>query len=112
MFLVPGDSPIGLRLPLESIPWADAETIEAELEADPFAPRPPLPSRQSFLRDRAADERHARGNGRDGGIEGFRPVAQELPVIGREEPGLVRTALTVEPRDGKMHVFLPPLFAV
>ena len=39
-------------------------------------------------------------------------MAQELPVIGRGEPGLVRTALAVEPRDGKMHVFLPPLFAV
>jgi uncharacterized protein (DUF2126 family) len=33
-------------------------------------------------------------------------------VIGQDEPGLVRTALAVEPRDGKMHVFLPPLFAV
>ncbi len=48
----------------------------------------------------------------DSGIEDFRPVPQELPVIGQGEPELVRTALAVEPRDGKMHVFLPPLFAV
>src|SRR3984957_14591130 len=107
MFLIPGDSPIGLRLPLDSIPWADGETIEAEIEPDPFAPRDRLPSRQSFVHRRIADTR-----GRDSGIEGFRPVPQELPVIGRGEPGLVRTALAVEPRDGKMHVFLPPLFAV
>jgi uncharacterized protein (DUF2126 family) len=106
MFLVPGDSPIGLRIPLESIPWADPDTIEAQLEPDPFAPREALPPRRALLHRRLVE------NGRDRGIEGFRPVAQELPVVGRGEPGLVRTALAVEPRDGKMHVFLPPLFAV
>ena len=106
MFLVPGDSPIGLRLPLDSIPWADAETIEPQFEPDHFAPRDRLPPRQSFLHRRITDAERASG------IEGFRPVAQELPVIGKGEPGLVRTALCVEPRDGKMHVFLPPLFAV
>ncbi len=102
MFLVPGDSPIGLRLPLESIPWAAGDTIEPSLEPDPFAPRGPLPSRQALMH-RGPPEN---------GIEGFRPVAQELPVVGRGEPGLVRTALAIEPRDGKMHVFLPPVFAV
>jgi uncharacterized protein (DUF2126 family) len=107
MFLTPGDSPIGLRLPLDSIPWADPETIEADLEPDPFAPRPPLPPREAFSQRRIAE-----AASRDSGIEGFRPVPQELPVIGKSEPGLVRTALAVEPRDGKMHVFLPPLFAL
>ncbi len=107
MFLVPGDSPIGLRLPLESIPWADPDTIETQIEPDPFAPRDRLPPRQAFLHRRASDDAAP-----DGGIEGFRPVPQALPVIGRDEPGLVRTALAVEPRDGKIHVFLPPLFAV
>ena len=45
-------------------------------------------------------------------IEGFRPVQQELPVVGQEEPGLVRTALCVEARDGMIHVFYPPLYDV
>lgn len=105
LFLVPGDAPIGYRLPLESLPWADPETIERESEPDPFAPGAPLPprptSRQPF--------RAAAGETMGAGAEGFRPVPQDLPVVGRGQPDLVRTALTVEPRDGLIHVFFPPL---
>ncbi len=47
--------------------------------------------------------------------ERFRPVAQEIPVIGpknkRGAVDTVRTALTVEARDGVIHVFFPPLYA-
>ena len=42
LYLFPGDSPMGLRLPLDSLPWSspgDRRTIE---ELDPFAPRGPL----------------------------------------------------------------------
>jgi uncharacterized protein (DUF2126 family)/transglutaminase-like putative cysteine protease len=102
MFLVPGDSPIGLRLPLESLPWADPAHIETEAEVDPFAPREKLPPRPEFKRLQTAAP---------GGIEGFRPVPQDAPVVGKEEPGLVRTALAVEARDGILHVFYPPLYA-
>ncbi len=104
MFLIPGDSPVGLRLPLESLPWADPAHIEVEFEADPFAPRKPLPKRDSMQLTRE-------GYG-GSGIEGFRPVPQDAPVVGREEPGLVRTALAVEARDGILHVFYPPLYDV
>jgi uncharacterized protein (DUF2126 family) len=104
MFLVPGDSPVGLRLPLESLPWADPEHLEREFEVDPFAPRDKLPTRDSLQRIRETVPAST--------IEGFRPVPQALPVIGREEPGLVRTALAVEARDGIIHVFYPPLYAV
>ena len=100
LFLVPGDSPIGLRLPLDSLPWADPDAIEAEVERDPFAEPEPLPA-QAVLRARRAMA---------DGIEGFRPVAQALDEIGKGEPELVRTALAVEPRGGLLHVFFPPLF--
>jgi uncharacterized protein (DUF2126 family)/transglutaminase-like putative cysteine protease len=103
MYLVPGDSPIGLRLPLDSLPWADPEEIEQEFEPDAFMPQPPLPRRQAML------ARFAEGMA--AGPESLRPVAQELPVVGRGEPELVRTALCVEPRNGLLHVFLPPLYA-
>ena len=38
MFLIPGDAPIGFRLPLDSLPWADPNSIEFDQFADPFAP--------------------------------------------------------------------------
>jgi uncharacterized protein (DUF2126 family)/transglutaminase-like putative cysteine protease len=104
LFLIPGDSPMGFRLPLESLPWANPDTIESPFEPDPFAPREPLPSQQSLRRARAVRPLGS-------GIENFQPVPQPIPEIGRGEPDLVRTALCVEPRQGILHVFLPPLFA-
>ena len=104
LFLVPGDSPVGFRLPLESLPWADPSSLELDVERDPFAPIEPLPSRQSFERIRPSLPNA-------GTAEAFRPVPQALPVVGRGEPGLVRTALAVEARGGVMHVFMPPLYA-
>ena len=126
LFLVPGDSPIGFRLPLESLPWADPDSIEADFPADPFAPHAKLPSRDALLygqngvdgQDRQVSNEAMRrqsslrrDSGMGVGAEGFRPVPQDLPVVGRGEPGLVRTALSVEARGGKLHIFLPPLQA-
>src|SRR5271165_382938 len=105
MFLVPGDSPIGLRLPLEALPWADPDHIETDFPPDPFAPRVKLPTIEELRRRRVPSPLGQP-------IHDFRPVPQDLPVVGREEPDIVRTALAVEPRDGKLHVFFPPLFAL
>ena len=132
LFLVPGDSAIGFRLPLESLPWAAADTIEAQFERDPFAARPPFAPRaalgraslqavagfaerpswppQAYLR--GGPMLHARGEPGPG-LDAFRPLDQrgrESLEIGRGEPDLVRTALTVEAREGRLHVFLPPLY--
>ena len=103
LFLLPGDSPIGLRLPLESLPWADPDTIEPMFEPDPFDKAEKLPP-QALLRAR----REAPAGP---GIEDWRPQAQALPEVGKGEPDLVRTALAVEPRGGLIHVFFPPLMA-
>jgi uncharacterized protein (DUF2126 family)/transglutaminase-like putative cysteine protease len=43
LYLVPGDSPMGYRLPLDSLPWATQEDQPVVVEHDPFAPRAPLP---------------------------------------------------------------------
>ncbi len=48
LFLLPGDSPMGYRLPLDSLPWAKAEDKPVVIDQDPFAPRAPLPSAAAF----------------------------------------------------------------
>ncbi len=100
LFLIPGDSPIGLRLPLDSLPWADPDKIETDFDLDPFAPRAPLPQQALFRRLREGREIDA----------AFAPVSQmPRPEPGRPDPDLVRTALTVEARGGVLHIFYPPL---
>ena len=80
IFLVQGDTSMGVRLPLAALPYVDPKEIEAEPEPDPMAPAAPLPP-------------HA-----------------ALPGPGNTEPGRgVRTALTVQPRDGLLYIYIPPL---
>jgi uncharacterized protein (DUF2126 family) len=44
MYLMPGDSPMGLRLPLDSLPWVSKRDYPHLVEQDPFVPRAQLPS--------------------------------------------------------------------
>lgn len=44
MYLIPGDSPMGLRLPLDSLPWVSKSDFPYLNEQDPYAPRDKLPS--------------------------------------------------------------------
>jgi uncharacterized protein (DUF2126 family)/transglutaminase-like putative cysteine protease len=124
MFLLPGDSPIGLRLPLESLPWIDPETIEYEVEPDAFAVRPPFASARSIraaLRSPMGGPSGSRPMDGAGSDVTFPPMPQELPIpgsvglvsdeLGGDGLSTVRTALSVESRNGKLHIFLPPLFS-
>ena len=55
LFLMPGDSPIGFRLPLQSLPQvAPHRVIRYLVPADPFAPRAPLPDPRARIRCRRA----------------------------------------------------------
>ena len=82
LFLIPGDSSIGYRLPLTSLgkgekppAWADAPTL-------------PDPRRDAPVEAQAART--------------TRRVAPAAPLG-------VRTAMTIEPHDGQLWVFLPPV---
>jgi uncharacterized protein (DUF2126 family) len=55
LYLMPGDSPMGLRLPLDSLPWATAEDRPWTLAQDPFAPLAPLPSAAALRMQQALD---------------------------------------------------------
>ena len=96
-YLVPGDSPLGLRLPLDSLPWVRATEYPYVHEPDPLAPLSPLPAaaqiRQQLRAPFRVDPTPAGGRA---------PAAQE------SRPDVVRTALCAEPRDGVLYIFMPP----
>jgi uncharacterized protein (DUF2126 family)/transglutaminase-like putative cysteine protease len=48
MYLMPGDSPMGLRLPLDSLPWVSEGDYPYLVELDPTAPRGALPPHAAF----------------------------------------------------------------
>ncbi len=119
MYLAPGDSPMGLRLPLDSLPWVTKSDYPYINELDPTAERPPLPSadefRQRYLRTETPARRHAaalRQRGQtadDARKQALRDDPTRQPKTGESASWIVRTALCVEPRNGKLHVFMPPV---
>ncbi len=48
MYLMPGDSPMGLRLPLDSLPWVSKAEFPYLNEQDPWSPRTELPTHQNL----------------------------------------------------------------
>lgn len=105
LFLLPGDSPIGLRLPLDSLPHVEAGDMRYFGPLDPTAPRASLPNyplraRQPRLQpvEAAAEtsRRHEQPKLRAA-------TAESAPT------DVIRTALCVEPRNGTLHVFMPPV---
>jgi uncharacterized protein (DUF2126 family)/transglutaminase-like putative cysteine protease len=94
LLLSPGDSPIGYRISTGSIPWVAPDEIEYEHEAAPFADRIKLPSGPMRRMD----------------LFQKNPVADPLPALSSSAetaPELIRPALCVQPRENRLHVFLP-----
>ncbi|MBK6736641.1 MAG: transglutaminase family protein [Haliea sp.] len=89
--LIPGDSPMGLRLPLGELPEIAKKADRVQPQRDPFEPRDPLAKRADM---HFADPAKAQ----DWDIS--EPAEYEQ---------VVRTALCVEVRNGRLYVFMPPL---
>ena len=121
MYLIPGDSPMGFRLPLDSMPWVKPSEYPHIVEQDPMADRQPLPDRVAM----SMQERH------HAAAAAFQPsmvlteqtlgpaqvrerarrrtlVLDLPPGPGESAPWVIRTALCAEVRDGILRVFMPP----
>src|SRR5271170_4701429 len=130
LWLIPGDSAMGLRLPLDSIPWVAEKDFPWLRPQDPSQPDlPELPrefpyrarpetSGQRFYRTGGTPLPPGYGPGQRPQQAGKRekepePPEQEFdpnrrPVQGESAPWVIRTAMCVEPRDGRLHIFMPP----
>ena len=109
LYLLPGDSAMGYRLPLDALPWVREGDYPFMIEQDPFAPREAL---STVVRSQSQIKREP---------ESDTPV----PARQKSDPSVTRTALCVEVRDprrangpkaesqgtasGVMYVFMPPL---
>jgi len=133
LWLTPGDSAMGLRLPLDSVPWVAGKDHPWLWAQDPSQRLPPLPKEfpyrvrpelagQQFLRGGDAVLPAGYGPGQRAqklGAKEEKKKARPLPPPdrnpdrrpGQQEsaPWIIRTALCVEPRDGRLHVFMPPV---
>ena len=134
MWLIPGDSPMGLRLPLDSIPWVAEKDFPWTWQRDPSeANLPELPkefpyrarpetSGQQFLR-RSGGAALPAGYGPGQRAQKLGPIKEEpklpqlppdfdpnrRPVQGESAPWIIRTAMCIEPRNGRLHIFMPPV---
>ncbi len=133
LYLMPGDSPMGWRLPLDSLPWASPTDRWHMLEQDPFAPRSALPAAtvptlqaRPHLSTQAASHAASHAASPKGSVQ---VDAQGPANKGVSDASVVRTALCVEVRDpsrahgakaeaaaltagqalGVLYVFMPPL---
>jgi len=91
--LIPGDSPLGLRLPLDRLPWSVTREVEVPPQPrDPFDTPGPLPI---FTPESGVLPVHARPRAR--------------PETREETVDVPHTAMAIETRKGRLHVFMPPL---
>ncbi|SHE87940.1 Uncharacterized conserved protein, DUF2126 family [Loktanella atrilutea] len=108
LYLVPGDSPVGYRLPLGSLEHIPEASYPHVIVGDPMQDRPPLPPRpgQAPTRDLREEEIPEQMRASFTAAE---PVQERTEQVISDLKGRVRTAVSVEPRDGRLCVFMPPV---
>ncbi len=148
LYLIPGDSPVGLRLPLDSLPYSSSSGSLGEFyPMDPFTNREPLPTEtlmQQRINQRVAEMEQAQkqsakvpevdyaamqiSSGATYGMGLDQPYYERhTHVFDSDEPNdeesselepypddadkhpVIRTAMCIEPREGRLYVFMPPV---
>ncbi|MEZ5749256.1 MAG: transglutaminase family protein [Caenibius sp.] len=110
LFAVPGDSALGYRLPLGSLPYVPPSDYPYIHPRDTAEPRGPLADFRSQAIERDSQSREAMAEREQ------RHEAVAAPDTERQErveqeiiQGAVRTALAIEPRGDHLSVFIPPV---
>ncbi|MEC5386390.1 transglutaminase family protein [Uliginosibacterium sp. H3] len=129
-YLVPGDSPMGYRLPLDSMPWVSKGEYPYIHAIDQSAPQAPLPLyaviRQQFQvpgaveTDRLKADAAAAASAAIAALDGTAPALNSkattslstfdrVPAPNESASWITRTAMCVEARKGRLYIFMPPM---
>ena len=125
-YLIPGDSAMGYRLPLDSQPWASEADLPWVHPPDQTQAFPPLPPYRRLRYALGADEsqppNQPGGNGMSFASRSRAAIAAERapqragtvpsPQRFQSAAWVTRTALSAEPRNGRLYVFMPPMTAL
>ena len=101
-YLIPGDSALGYRLPLDSQPWAKDSDLPWVHPVDQTQSFAPLPGYRALRWQPPALVA-------DASTELVKAAAPTRVPAHAESAGWVaRTALSAEPRGGRLYIFMPP----
>jgi len=117
-YLIPGDSPLGYRLPLDSQPWVRPGEYPYVYPVDPSIQQPPLAAhaevrrqlegqaQQEEARERAERKRNGTAAQSAGSLDPRAAVASRPSPEAAST--ITRTALCAQARGGVLYVFMPP----
>jgi len=92
LWLIPGDSPVGYRLPLDSLPWVSESDYPWIYPQDLMQELSRLPVETKSSKPKASEREE----------DDHEPEEQESAAW------LPRTAMCAEARNGRLHIFMPP----
>jgi uncharacterized protein (DUF2126 family)/transglutaminase-like putative cysteine protease len=96
--LIPGDSPIGYRLPLDSLPAVSPNDFPHVYPPDPTQDFGALAPREELLNERKA-----------GAAAKEKPASPDAAAPpGQSGAAVIRTSMCAQERDGVLYVFMPP----
>src|SRR6266404_5551943 len=118
-YLIPGDSPIGYRLPLDSQPWVAEGDYPFIHAPDPSRSFPALPRHADIRRQfrvhdaarvQAAVEPPATVDELPASADELPPASlvERAPLPKESAAGIARTSLCAETRHGVLYIFMPP----
>ncbi len=116
LFLVPGNSPIGLRLPLESLPVVAKKNEPERVERSLFDDLPDLAHFNETMKERygqvtihPAKMKAIPARENEEAVEGENKIDHAETDNITRDINTIKTALCVEVREGIIYIFLPPM---
>ena len=119
MLLIPGDSPMGLRLPLGSLPWQAEEDREILVEQDGMEPLNPLGDFARGVEERysgkPAAKKSSKSKAKSIGKKAAkaksisRSKSKKGPATEKVLVDVPHTAMSIEARNGCLCIFMPPM---